>query len=64
MSKLSDLAELYGEPWCRPDDCPPFICGGPHREVKTSLGVEILRFDQEPVGTPVPETEGPADETC
>lgn len=36
--------------WCEPDGCPASICGGPHYEVKTSIGVEILRADQEPIG--------------
>jgi hypothetical protein len=39
--------------FCAVDDCPSGICGGPHRKVETSLGVELLRFDQEPIGTPV-----------
>ena len=53
MSDLGDMARQAGLPWCDPDDCPPAICGGPHREVRTSFGIEILRYDQEPVGTPV-----------
>jgi hypothetical protein len=53
MSDLGDLAKRAGMPWCVPDDCPPEICGGPHREVVTSFGIETLRFDQEPIGVPV-----------
>lgn len=41
--------------WCEVDDCPAPICGGPHREVVTTLGVEILLIDQEPLGQPVDE---------
>ena len=57
MSNLGDLAKQTGMPWCDPDDCPPAICGGPHREVVTSLGTELLRFDQEPIGTPVADPD-------
>jgi hypothetical protein len=38
MTALGDLAKQAGMPWCDPDDCPP----------------AILRFDQEPIGTPPP----------
>lgn len=41
--------------WCYEDFCPPEICGGPHRVVWTDFGREILRYDQEPIGTPVKE---------
>ena len=41
-------AEVSAIPWCGPDNCPATICGGPHREVETTIGTEILRFDQEP----------------
>jgi hypothetical protein len=36
--------------WCKVDDCPASVCGGPHRVVRTTLGEEILRADQEPTG--------------
>ena len=49
-------AEASAVPWCGPDNCPASICGGPHRQVGTSLGTEILRFDQEPAGTPCGDT--------
>lgn len=42
--------------WCAVDDCPTAICGGPHREVHTTFGVEIIRDDQEPIGAEL-ETE-------
>lgn len=45
--------------WCEPDNCPASICGGPHREVRTSLGDEILRLGQEPMGQPVTEPPPP-----
>lgn len=38
--------------WCEVDDCPASICDGPHVEVETSFGLEIIRPDQEPIGTP------------
>jgi len=39
--------------WCWVDDCPPEICNGPHRQVLTDLGNELLRENQEPIGKPV-----------
>lgn len=36
--------------WCEVDGCPAAICGGPHREVVTTLGTEILKEDQTPLG--------------
>jgi len=39
--------------WCEVDRCPAHICGGPHREVRTTLGKEILKFGQAPRGEPV-----------
>jgi hypothetical protein len=36
--------------WCSVDDCPATICGGPHRIIRTTLGEEIVRFDQKPIG--------------
>ncbi|HEY6493306.1 MAG TPA: hypothetical protein VIZ43_08545 [Trebonia sp.] len=47
------LAAALAAFWCEPDNCPASICGGPHREVVTDLGTEILRQDQEPIGKPV-----------
>lgn len=44
--------------WCGPDNCPAAICGGPHHQVRTSLGIELLREGQEPIGTPRPDQEG------
>lgn len=38
--------------WCPADDCPTSVCGGVHREVLTSLGIEIVRDGQQPIGTP------------
>lgn len=40
------------KPWCDVDACPAVICGGPHHVVRTSMGEEILRLDQQPIGTP------------
>lgn len=39
--------------WCAVDRCPAVICGGPHRVVRTTLGQELLRLDQDPLGEPV-----------
>jgi len=39
--------------WCFVDDCPPELCGGPHREVLTDLGNEKLTENQQPIGKPV-----------
>lgn len=50
--KMSGLFDR--EPtWCMEDDCPISICGGPHFGVLTSLGIEVLRADQKPAGTPI-----------
>lgn len=44
---------MGNEQWCSADDCPASVCGGPHRAVETSLGTELLRTDQDPIGAPV-----------
>lgn len=46
-------AEVNAIAWCGPDNCPSTICGGPHHEVVTDLGTEILRVGQEPFGHPL-----------
>lgn len=56
MSDNKETMEAAGIPWCDVDKCPTYICNGPHREVKTSLGIEILREDQQPLGA-LPEVE-------
>lgn len=39
--------------WCLEDDCPASICGGPHWSVETTMSIEVVRYDQEPIGTPI-----------
>jgi hypothetical protein len=42
---------------CQIDGCPIEICGGPHKEVFTGLGWEIMKLDQNPIGVPRTPTE-------
>jgi hypothetical protein len=47
------MLDRAGQMWCVVDECPVTICGGPHRAVATTLGNEILRKDQRPLGEPL-----------
>lgn len=49
---------MSNDDWCEPDGCPAAICGGPHIEVETTLGVELIRPNQEPIGTPLAPAAG------
>lgn len=40
---------------CHHDGCPAEICGGPHYEVETDLGLEVLKKGQSPIGKPISE---------
>lgn len=39
---------------CELDGCLIEICDGPHFEVQTSLGFELLRYNQKPLGRTFP----------
>jgi hypothetical protein len=52
------LRDIGGARWCEVDHCPASMCLGPHREVVTDLGTEILAPGQQPVGKPVAPTTG------
>ena len=47
LEMSSDKAPMA---WCEVDECPSYICGAVHREIRTDLGVEYLAPDQEPIG--------------
>lgn len=36
--------------WCDSDGCPSVMCGGPHRYVLTSLGLESVPQGGQPIG--------------
>jgi hypothetical protein len=46
---MTDFNPLNPE-WCNFDNCPTSICGGPHVEVETTFGTELLKVGQEPLG--------------
>lgn len=39
--------------WCDVDKCPAHICGGPHYNVETDMGIESVRVGHMPIGTPL-----------
>lgn len=50
--------------WCEPDGCPSGICGGPHYEVETDFGTEVVPVGQEPIGRPVIGSPGLNCQSC
>lgn len=42
------------EPFCVLDECPVSICCGPHWCTETTLGIEIMKLWESPIGKPLP----------
>jgi hypothetical protein len=41
---------------CPIDECVNIICGGPHEEIFTDLGWEVVRLGQHPMGSRITPT--------